>query len=158
MFWRIKRSQFNQQKGEKNRMALKRIVDSGVIPGILGYLHGIPVGWCSVAPRESYLALENSRILKRVDDKPVWSIVCFFVAKQYRRRGLTSLLIEAAIDHVRECGGGIVEGYPVEPKAVKAPDVFLYTGLASAFLKAKFTELLRRSESRPIMRYVIKRR
>jgi GNAT superfamily N-acetyltransferase len=156
MWWRMKRSQFNQQKGDGNKRALKGIVDSGEIPGILCYAGGVPIGWCSVGPRESYPILENSRTLKRVDDKPVWSIVCFFVSKQFRRRGVTSKLLRAAIDHVRSFGGKVVEGYPVEPKNGKVPDVFVYTGLASAFLKAGFTEVLRRSETRPIMRYVIR--
>jgi GNAT superfamily N-acetyltransferase len=158
MFWRIKRSQFNQQKGDANRKALKEIADSGETPGILGYVGNVPIGWCSVAPRKSYLALENSRILRRIDDKPVWSIVCFFVAKQFRHKGVTLKLIKAAIDHVRRSGGNVIEGYPVEPRTAKAPDIFLYTGLASAFLKAGFTEVQRRSETRPIMRYVIERK
>jgi GNAT superfamily N-acetyltransferase len=155
MWWRLKRSEFVEQKGEGNRKALKRIVDSGEIPGILAYANGEPVGWCSVGPRESYPALERSRVLKRVDDKPVWSIVCFFVSKPFRYKGVTLALLKAAITHVKEHGGKIVEGYPVEPKKGQTPDAFAYTGLASAFRKAGFAEVLRRSETRPIMRYII---
>ena len=157
MFWRLNRSQFNQQKGDENRRSLKKIVDSGETPGIVGYLGGVPIGWCSVAPRESYPTLENSRILKRIDDKHVWSIVCFFVAKQFRRKGVTLRLIKASIDYAHGCGGNIVEGYPVEPRKRKMPDIFVYTGLASAFVKNGFTEVVRRSETRPIMRYTISR-
>lgn len=155
MWWRLKRSDFVKQKGEGNRKALKRIVDSGKIPGILAYANGEPVGWCSVASRESYPALERSRVLKRVDDKSVWSIVCFFVSKPFRHKGVTLALLKAAITHVKEHGGKIVEGYPVEPKKGYTPDPFAYTGLASAFRKAGFAEVLRRSETRPIMRYII---
>jgi GNAT superfamily N-acetyltransferase len=155
MWWRLKRSEFVKQKGEGNKKALKRIVDSGKIPGILAYANGEPVGWCSVGPRESYPALERSRVLKRIDDKPVWSIVCFFVAKTFRHKGLTIALLKAAIAHVKEHGGKIVEGYPVEPKKGYTPDPFAYTGLASAFRKAGFVEVLRRSEKRPIMRCII---
>jgi len=155
MWWRLKRSEFDRQKGEGNKKALKRIVDSGEVPGILAYSNGEPIGWCSVASRESYPTLERSRRLKRVDDKPVWSIVCFFVAKQFRHKGVTVALLKAAIEHVKERGGKIVEGYPVEPKKGYTPDPFAYTGLASAFRKAGFVEILRRSETRPIMRYII---
>jgi GNAT superfamily N-acetyltransferase len=157
MWWRLKRSEFERQKGEGNRLALKRIVDSGEIPGILAYdaeLHQ-PAGWCSVAPREHFPVLERSRVLGRIDEKPVWSIVCLFVGKPFRRRGLTEGLIDAAVRHVRESGGKIVEGYPVEPKKDQMPDVFAWTGLASSFRKAGFREQLRRSETRPIMRYEI---
>jgi hypothetical protein len=65
-------------------------------------------------------------------------------------------LLEAAADYVRKQGGRIVEGYPVEPKKGRAPDPFVYTGLASAFRKVGFAEVIRRSETRPIMRYIIK--
>jgi GNAT superfamily N-acetyltransferase len=155
MWWRLKRSEFEKQKGEQNKKALKGIVDSGEIPGILAYANGEAVGWCSVAPRESYPTLERSRVLKRVDDKPVWSIVCFFVSKPFRHKGVTVALLKAAAKHVKEHGGKIVEGYPVEPKKGYTPDPFVYTGLASAFRKAGFVEVIRHSETRPIMRYMI---
>ena len=155
MWWRLNRSEFLKQRGEENKMALKRIVDSGEIPGILAYANGEPIAWCSVAPRESYSTLERSRVLRKVDDKPVWSIVCFFVAKQFRHKGVTVALLKAAIEHVKKRGGKILEGYPVEPKKGYTPDPFAYTGLASAFRKAGFVEVLHRSETRPIMRYVI---
>ena len=155
MWWRLSRSEFNAQKGEGNRKALKRIVDSGEVPGILAYAGGQPVGWCSVAQREAFPVLDRSRVLKRVDDEPVWSVVCFYVARQYRRRGVTVALLKAAIGYVRDQGGMVIEGYPVEPKEGKMPDVYAYTGLASAFRRAGFVEVLHRSEKRPITRYII---
>jgi len=157
MWWRLKRSEFERQKGEGNRKAMKRIVESGEVPGILAYTGDRPIAWCSVAPRETYPVLERSRILKRVDDEPVWSIVCFFVAKPFRGKGVNRKLLRAAIEHVRKQGGKIVEAYPVEPKKDRIPDVFAYTGLASTFRNAGFVEVLRRSETRPIMRYVLER-
>ena len=158
MWWRLKRSEFERQKGEGNRKALKKIVDSGRIPGILAYAKGQPIAWCSVAPRETYPTLERSRTLKRVDDKPVWSVVCFFVAKPFRRKGVTTKLLRASIDYVSKQGGKILEGYPVEPKKAKIADTFAYTGLASTFSKAGFVEVFRRSETRPMMRYMIKKK
>ena len=155
MWWRLKRSQFMQQRGEMNRTALKKIVDSGEIPGILAYSNDEPIGWCSVAPREAYSALERSRVLKRVDDEPVWSVVCFFVAKNFRGKGVTNGLLRAATEYVRKQGGKILEGYPVEPKKGRMPDAFAYTGVVSAFRKVGFVEVLRRSENRPIMRFII---
>jgi len=156
MWWRLKRSEFERQKGEGNRKAIKIIVDSDKVPGILAYANGQAVAWCSVAPREAYPTLTRSRILKRVDDKPVWSIVCFFTAKPFRGKGTTLKLLRAAIEYVDKHGGEIVEGYPVEPKGDRMPDAFAYTGLASTFRKAGFVEVARRSERRPIMRYIIK--
>jgi GNAT superfamily N-acetyltransferase len=157
MWWRLTRIQFFRQKGEGNKKAFKATVDSGKMPGILAYAEGQPAGWCAVGPREAYPALERSRVLKRVDDKPVWSVVCFFVAKPFRRKGLTARLLGAALDYVKSQGGEIVEGYPVEPREGWTPDPFAYTGLASAFRKVGFVEILRRSETRPIMRYSIRK-
>jgi len=155
MWWRLRRSDFVKQKGEGNRKALKRIVDSGEVPGILAYVNQEPAGWCSIAPREKFVTLERSRVLGRVDDKPVWSITCFFVARPYRGKGLTVKLLEACLKHAKEHGGSIVEGYPIDPTQGKTPDVFAYTGLVSAFRKAGFVEVARRSVTRPIMRYEI---
>ena len=153
MWWRLKRSEFEKQKGPGNKKALRKIVESGEATGLLAYADGRPVAWCAVAPRESYPVLERSRVLKRVYDKPAWSVVCFFVAKPFRGKGVTTRLLRAAAKFAREHGAEIVEGYPVEPKKPRMPDVFAYTGLASAFRKAGFEEAARRSPTRPIMRF-----
>jgi len=155
MLWRLTRKEFDQQKGEANRRAMKKIVDSSEIPGLIAYSGKQPVAWCSVAPRESFSALERSRVLKRIDDAPVWSISCFFIRKDFRKQGLSVRILEAAVDYVKKQGGKIVEGYPVEPKKGKTADVFAWTGLASFFKRAGFVECARRSETRPIMRFFI---
>lgn len=156
MFWRLPRPEYHAGKGDPNREALHGIVDSGRVPGILAYAGGEPVGWCAVEPREAYPALERSRNLKPVDERPVWSATCFFVARPYRNRGVTSRLLRAAVDHVGAMGGRIVEGYPVEPReGGRMGDTFAWTGFAGAFRRAGFTEVARRADTRPIMRYVI---
>ena len=155
MWWRIKRSKYEQQKGEGNRQAMKAIVESGEVPGLLAYEGNIAIAWCSVAPREQFPVLQRSRTLKPVDDTPVWSIVCFFVRKGHRNQGLSIRLLRAAVDYVREQGGAVLEGYPVEPRKDQMPTVFAHTGFASTFRRAGFVECLRRSETRPIMRYYL---
>jgi GNAT superfamily N-acetyltransferase len=162
MFWRTKRSDFEKQSGEVNRQAMLSIIESGEVPGLLAYLVGdstnsplLPIGWISIAPRQKFIALERSRLFKPIDDQPVWSIVCFFIARKYRRQGLTVQLLNGAIYYAAQHGARIVEAYPVEPKKERAPDVFVYTGLASTFRKAGFVEVARRSDTRPMMRYII---
>ena len=155
MWWKMKRSDFDRQHGEGTKKAQKKIIQSGQVPGLLAYADGQPVGWCAIEPREAYPALERSRVLKRVDEQSVWSITCFFVARPHRREGVTIQLLKAAVKHAKAHGAQIVEGYPVEPRQGIVPDTSVFTGLASAFGEAGFTEVLRRSETRPIMRYVI---
>jgi GNAT superfamily N-acetyltransferase len=155
MYWRLPRAQFTAQKGEGTKQAFQHVVESGEIVGLLAYVKGQPVGWCAIAPRESYPVLARSRILKRVDEVPVWSVVCFFVSKGYRGQGLTTALLRAAVDYAGQQGARVIEGYPIAPKNPRVPAVFAWTGLASAFRQAGFVEVLRRSETRPIMRYVV---
>lgn len=158
MFWRQTGAQFTARKGDGNRRALRRLVQSGEPPGLLAYVDGEPAGWIAVAPRRDYGRLERSRILKPVDDHPgVWSVTCFYVARPHRRHGLTVELLRAAVKFAAGRGARIVEGYPVEAAGMK-PDVFMYTGLASAFLKAGFREVARRSPTRPVMRYEVEAR
>jgi len=157
MWWRLAKRQFDAQKGAENKKFMKAIIDAGEIPGLLAYDAGEAVAWCSVAPREVFPRLDNAPTLKRVDDRPVWSVVCFYIAPSYRRAGVSGQLLKAAIAHVKKRGGKIVEGYPFEVKkgAKPLPGAFVYAGLVPAFRKAGFKVALRRSSSRPIMRYYI---
>jgi GNAT superfamily N-acetyltransferase len=155
MWWRITRSQFEKQQGEGNRMAMKEIVNSGEVPGIIAYSGGQPVGWCSVAPRESFASLNRSTVLKRLDDRPVWSIVCFYVAKDHQGKGIFADLIRGAVDYVRRQGGKIVEAYPTQSQRGRLPPVSSYMGVPSVFEKAGFVECARPSKSKVIMRYYI---
>ena len=157
MWWRVKRKDFELQQGEGNHDAMCTIVESGKVPGILAYSEGEPAAWCSVAPREDFPVLDRSPILKRVDDQLVWSIVCFFIAKKYRHQGLSSRMLTAAVDYATKNGARIIEGYPITPKKDQAPDIYIFTGLESTFVKAGFVEVARRSKSRPIMRYSLEK-
>ncbi len=156
MYWRLTRAEFERRKGAGNKAAFRALVEAGPPPGVLAYDGDLPVGWCAVGPREAYPVLERSRILKRVDGRAVWSITCFFIARPYRRSGVSVGLVRAALRHAASRGGGLVEGYPVEPRAAAMPDSFAWTGLASAFRAAGFTECARRSRTRPIMRRAVR--
>ncbi len=151
MWWRLPFAAFNRGKGDGNKRALKRIVETNGRPGIIAYAGGEPVGWCAIAPRSEYSRLERSRVLRPVDAEPVWSVTCFFVAKGWRRRGLSTALLEAAVKFAGERGARVVEGYPIDSPR-PTPDAFAYTGLVSTFRRAGFREVARRSPTRPIMR------
>ena len=161
MFWRLERSMFKKTKGEGNRQILKQVVEANEQPGILVYDGKQVVGWCGIAPRESLVALENSRILKRVDDQPVWSITCFFVAKEAKGNGMMEGLIKAAVAHAKAHGARIVEAYPIDMQSPKLIGQTFgsysgYMGVASAFRAIGFTEVGQASETQLIMRMNIK--
>ena len=155
MWWLMPRADFEAQRGDGTKRAIKKIITTGHEPGILAYDGDQPVGWCAIAPREAYSRLERSRLLQRVNDQPVWSIVCFYIARKYRRQGVTKGLIAAAIEFARSHGARIVEAYPVDPKRERIESGAAYTGLASTFKSLGFVEVARRSETRPVMRYVM---
>lgn len=157
MWWRLTRSEFERQKGEGNRQAMQAIVLSNEVPGILAYAGEEPIGWCSIAPRPAFPVLARSPVLKPIDDEPVWSVVCFYIARAYRRQGVSLALLTAALGYARGQGAHIVEGYPIEPKKGSAPDIYAFTGMATTFRQAGFVEVARRSEHRPIMRYYFDR-
>ena len=153
MYWRQTQREFEAQKGEGNRRSFKAIVAGGSPPGVIAYAGREPIGWCAVGPRPDFSRLDRSRILKPVDDEPVWSIVCLFVTRAWRRRGVSVALLRGAAEFAVASGGRIVEGYPTEPRKDRMPDAFAWTGIASAYLAAGFTEVARRSDTRPIMRW-----
>ncbi|MBM3836830.1 MAG: GNAT family N-acetyltransferase [Verrucomicrobia bacterium] len=152
MTWRLKRADFLRQKGDGNKAAFRKIVKSGQVPGVLAYADGQAIGWCAVAPRKVYTFLERSRVLAPPDERPVWSVTCLFVAKPFRQAGVSSQLLRAAAEHASRHGARIVEGYPVVPRKSRMPDAFAWTGTLSAFRRAGFKEVARRSPTRPIMR------
>jgi len=154
MGWRLPdRQQYLQQKGDSNREAMHALVRGGCVPGLLAYDGPEPIGWCAVAPREAYPALQRSPSRKAVDGERVWSITCVYVARSHRRQRLSTKLIEAAVAYVGSRGGHIVEGYPVPVKPGVTSTNYAFTGFVSAFEEAGFTECLRRSKTRPIMRF-----
>jgi len=156
MWWRLTRAEFQKNAGAGNRRAFKKLVDSGAVPGILAYDGGVPVGWCAVEPKASYASLARSRT-KTVDDRPTWSVTCFFIAKSHRKQGLSLTLLQAASDHARANGATLVEGYPIDTDK-QAMDFSSFMGTAQIFGRAGFHEAARPSASRPIMRLDCARR
>ncbi len=153
MLWRLPRIQFELQKGEGNKLAMKSIIDSGEVPGILACHNTKAIGWCAIAPKTSFPALSRSRILRPIDDRPCWAVACLFVDKSCRKKGVATELLRAAAEYANSQGAEMVEGYPVEPKTEKdIPPVFAWTGIPRAFICAGFQEVARHSPTRPIMR------
>ena len=157
MWWRLTRREFERGHGHGNRRVFRRIVEAGPPPGLLAYDDGQAVGWCALGPRAELPTLGRSRLLKPVDDAPVWSLSCFFVKSGHRRRGLTAALISAAVEHARRAGAPALEAYPWETAERKSTTT-VYTGLASTFRRLGFVEVARRAPHRPVLRLNLGRR
>jgi len=151
MWWRISRAEFSRNGNRGNRRALRTLVRAGTVPGMLAYRGGEPVAWVSLGPREDFAALERSTTLKRVDDQPVWSVVCFFVAKPYRGRGVMAPLLRAAVAYARRRGARLIEGYPIDP-GDGLTGYAGFTGVVSAFRRAGFRQVARPTPRQYVMR------
>jgi GNAT superfamily N-acetyltransferase len=149
MRWRMTSSDYRASTKDDRTAALAGMVSRGNPVGLLAYRGPDPVGWCSVAPRETYRGLERYRALPRLDDQPVWSVVCFFIDRHARREGVTLGLLRAAVAYACSRGARIVEGYPVQP----GPRLYTYMGSPSTFRKAGFRDATPRGQARRVMRY-----
>lgn len=136
------------------RTALKRLAKGDPPPGLLAYRGATPVGWISLGPREAFAKLATSPVMKPVDDKPVWSIICFVVPSAERGQGIARALLEGAIAFAKKRKVKLLEAYPVETKGEATP-MSLWFGTASMFAKRGFTEAARRKPTRPVMRLAL---
>ncbi len=156
MFWRVKSSEFEANGNKGNRKAMQRIVERNEIPGLLAYIGSRPVGWISLGSKEQFGRIERSPLFKSVDNQPVWSVVCFFIHKDFRNRGVGKRLLSAAASYARSHGARLLESYPVDTKGKRRADAALFTGTQILFEKAGYTEFVRRKLSRPVMRKELK--
>jgi GNAT superfamily N-acetyltransferase len=140
MFWRLAGKDFAAAKVPQLRTGLEELAAGPRPPGLVAFRGARAVGWCSLGPRKDFQRLERSRVIPRVDDEPVWSIVCFAVSKTARGEGVAANLLEAAVNWARDEGATTLEAYPVEvePGATMDPDS-AYTGTVAMFERAGFT-------------------
>jgi GNAT superfamily N-acetyltransferase len=126
---------------------MRRNVCEGIPIGLLGYSDGEPVAWCSIAPRTTYRNLGG---LTSSSESPeeVWSLVCFFIRREFRGKGLTKRIIEAAVQHAAKHGAKVVEAYPVEPGSPS----YRFMGYLPTFSAAGFHEVGRAGIRRRVMR------
>ncbi len=157
MWWRETRSEYDRNGNSGNRKAMKDLVKAEIVPGILAYEDGEPIGWCSIAPREDYGSLNRSRVLKPLDDQPVWSIVCFFIHRDHRNRGVGRRLIDGAVQYAKQNGATIIEAYPTKPRGKRLDAVSSFMGIPKVFESEGFEKVAEPSEAKTIMRYYIRK-
>jgi len=156
MYYRLSKSDFQEGKFEdRNKFAMKEIVRSGKPAGVLAFYENQAVAWAAFAPREDFIKLGKSRVHKKIDDLPVWSVPCLFIRKDFRKNGVSVPLIKGVIDYARTNGIKTIEAYPTIPTQEKLPDSFAWVGLYKSFEKAGFKIVDRKSVNRPMVRYYI---
>jgi GNAT superfamily N-acetyltransferase len=162
-FFRLRNVDFQNATAATNRKVLESAVRTTAAdhraPGLVAYRDGEPIGWVSVGPRDDYERLQHSKVLAPIDDKPVWSIVCFVVSKKARKQGVAGALLDAAVDYAREHGATLLEGYPVETDGQRVPAASVYKGTVGMFEGAGFKVVERRRANRTTpVRPIVRRR
>ena len=145
------------QKNDLNKKRMKDLVWNNRPTGIMAFYKEEAIAWCALAPRKDLVRMEQSRVHKRIDDKPVWSITCFFVKKPYRMKGVSEIMLKAVIEYSGENGIPVIEAYPLVPTSGKLPDPFAWTGLYSSFEKVGFRIVDHSSKNRPMVRYYVRK-
>lgn len=145
MAWRATPEEVKRTDRASRKAAFTGRVKQGIPVGILGYLDDKPIAWCSIAPRPTYRDLGGAA---EMPGENCWSLVCFFVQRDYRGQGITARLIDAAVGYARSRGAGVVEAYPVDPDSPS----YRFMGFVSAFEKAGFVEVGRAGTRRHVMR------
>ncbi len=156
-FWRVRGSGWNDWTAARNRPVVEGLAGRDPAPGLVAYLERRVVGWVSLGPREDFERLERSKVLARVDDRPVWSIVCFVVSRSVRGRGVAHALLAAAVGYARDHGATMLEAYPVDASRGRVPAASAFTGPPGMYERAGFEVVERRQWSpktpvRPIVR------
>lgn len=136
---------------QRSRAELQALAAQDPPPGLIGYEGETPVGWISLGPRADFARLARSRVMKPVDEQPVWSIVCFVVPSAHRRRGVARALLAGAVAWARERGVALLEAYPVDRAEPSAGDASWF-GSKAMFDEAGFEEVARRKPARPVVR------
>ncbi len=154
MYWRIGGT-YTKRPRDKNKADFRTVVKRGPPPGLLAFEGDMAVGWCQLTPRGDLPALERGRFTKAVDDVPVLALSCFYVRVGYRKKGVTTALIAAALKHARGTKARVVEAYPVDVDGSRSTSG-MYTGRASTFARAGFKVVARPAPHRPTMRYSLK--
>jgi GNAT superfamily N-acetyltransferase len=141
---------YRRRPRSENKADFRAVVEQGPPPGLLAFSGDLAVGWCQLTPRAALPELERNWRLKPVDRVPVWSLSCFYIRKGWRRRGVSTALIEAALRAAKRAGAPALEAYPFD--AALSPSAS-GSGYASTFARLGFREVARRIPARPILRH-----
>jgi GNAT superfamily N-acetyltransferase len=142
LYWRLSSSAYSKAGLEQRERLVRERISHPPAPGMLAYVDGRPIGWCGLGPRTEFERLARSRTIPAIDDRPVWSIVCFLVQTGFRRRGVGKALLLGAIDYARAEGAVGLEAYPVDTGGRRIQTTAAYVGTTAMFEAAGFRRIV----------------
>lgn len=160
MSWRLPRGGklWQENKGEPNRLAFRRLIRDGKVHGCLAFDGTQPVGWCCVGPRADFPRLKTIKALQTEWDHSTWSVTCFYIRPAWRGRQVASKLLKEAVALAKANGAQRLEGYPVKPYGTgKIPAAFAWTGVPRLFECQKFVTITPPGETRHVYARTLER-
>jgi len=102
------------------------------------------IGWCQFGSTEELPRIKHKKVYDAgLETLPDWRITCFFVDKEYRKKGVTSLALKGALSEIARLGGGLVESYPENAEGRKTSGSFLHNSTLSIFVRQGFEQVRR---------------
>lgn len=143
LYYRLSAGDYSRLQHADRPEYVRDLLGRRPAPGVLGYLDGTPVGWCGAGPRADMQRLQRSRVIPAIDDRPVWSVVCFVVRPGFRRRGIAHALLDGVIGYARHNDACGLEAYPVDPQGARIHQSAAYVGTTGLFEAAGFRRVVR---------------
>lgn len=155
-WWTLTNADFSTKSADERREILREEIQSGPPPGLIAYVDGEPAGWVRIGPRTAQIRLSRTRNIvsttpEPLDDPSVWAVTCFAIRREHRKQGLTTVLLDAAVDYAKEAGARVIEAYPVDTSGGTHRSNDLYFGTLTTFLAAGFAETGLRKPGRPLV-------
>jgi GNAT superfamily N-acetyltransferase len=164
MYWRVRGLDWTTSTAASNSEAMAAAVTQAAsadspAPGLVALDdEDRAIGWVAVSPRTAFERIERSTRIPRIDDRPVWSVVCFVVSRRARGRGIAAALLAAAVEHARASDAPALEAYPADPGAARLPAAAAYTGTLAMFEAAGFMKVAdTQSRTGGVPRVVVRR-
>ena len=140
---------------EANKGLKERLVKEGKTHAALVFHQKTCVAWCQFgSPQELPNIYHKKEVLSKMT-LPDWRITCFFVDKEYRKKGLAVFALGGAVALIKEQGGGVIESYPQETGGKKVSSSFLYNGTKEIFEKVGFNYEGSKGKNHCIMRITV---
>jgi GNAT superfamily N-acetyltransferase len=144
-----------RRSAEATKAYKERLVKEDSAHAALLFVGDTCVAWCQFGPPQE---LPNIYHRKEVESKmtlPDWRITCIFVDRDYRKKGLSFVALNGALELIKNSGGGVVESYPQDTEGRKISNSFLYNGTKEIFEKAGFTYEGKKGKNHCIMRITL---
>jgi GNAT superfamily N-acetyltransferase len=145
------------ESSEANRAYKERLVREGKAHAALVFDGDVAVAWCQYGSPDELPSIYHLKEYNagRTGKAPDYRLTCFFVDRNYRRKGVAAVALRGALDLIAKAGGGVVEAYPQDTMGKRTSGSFLYNGTRSLFEQAGFSYERSKGTNHCVMRRTV---